>query len=223
MASLAAQAVTAPTRRSRRRTPPAGRPLLTAEQFLDWLEPGVHADLIAGRISMHSPVSLRHADLVNFVDSLLRQHIEEFDLGKLYREVVAVRLGPRDVFLPDLCYFTKDQAARLLPSHAPFAPALVVEVLSPATARRDRGEKFAAYEAHGVQEYWLLDPEAADHHFYRRTGDILAEYGEGTERIESQAVTGFWLRRAWLDAGNLPAVRACLGEITAAARRRARG
>ncbi|MBI3302914.1 MAG: Uma2 family endonuclease [Deltaproteobacteria bacterium] len=38
-------------------------------------------------------------------------------------------------------------------------PTLVVEILSPATARRDRTEKKRLYEMNGVEEYWLVDPE----------------------------------------------------------------
>ena len=37
------------------------------------------------------------------------------------------------------------------------APSLVVEILSPLTAKRDRGYKKNAYEAAGVQEYWIVD------------------------------------------------------------------
>ena len=36
-------------------------------------------------------------------------------------------------------------------------PDLVVEILSPSTARRDRTEKKAIYAACGVREYWLVD------------------------------------------------------------------
>jgi Uma2 family endonuclease len=38
------------------------------------------------------------------------------------------------------------------------APALIVEVLSESTARRDRIDKFLLYEKHGVREYWIVEP-----------------------------------------------------------------
>lgn len=37
------------------------------------------------------------------------------------------------------------------------APDLIVEILSPATARRDKREKKALYEKHGVKEYWIVN------------------------------------------------------------------
>ncbi len=38
------------------------------------------------------------------------------------------------------------------------APDLVIEVLSPASARNDRRIKFKSYEKTGVKEYWIVDP-----------------------------------------------------------------
>ncbi len=187
--------------------------LWTAEDFLDWLKPGVHADLIDGEKFTHSPVNLKHANLLNFVDHLLRSHLERHRLGVLYREVVAVKLGSRNVFLPDLCYFTPEQVPLLLETHAPVAPTLVVEALSARTADRDVGPKFAAYEEHGVKEYWILDPDHLAHRFYHREGELLVEFAEGADRVDSHSIPGFWLKRSWLNPGHLPEVTACLGEI----------
>jgi Uma2 family endonuclease len=192
------------------------RELWTADDFLAWLEPGIHADLIDGEKSMHSPVSLRHADLTNFLDRLLAAYIDKHRLGRLYREVVAVRLGSRNVFLPDLAFIPAAKVPLLTETHIPFAPALVVEVLSPRTADRDVGPKFAAYEEHGVDEYWVLDPQTLDHRFYRREGDFLTAFADDEEVVRSGVVTGFHFRRGWLDPENLPGVAACLETIEAA-------
>jgi Uma2 family endonuclease len=192
---------------------PVARRLLTSEEFLEWLRPGVFADLIDGEIAMHSPVNLRHARLLNFMDHLLRCYLEQEDLGELHRESVAVRLSVRETFLPDLAFFTKGQAARLADTHAPFAPTFVLEALSPTTAHHDTGRKFAAYELHGVQEYWILDPDKLEHRFYRREGDMLAEFAANAERIDSASIPGFWVKRAWLTPPKLPAVKACLSEV----------
>src|SRR4051812_35798736 len=79
---------------------------LTSDEFLDWLEPGAHADLILGEIIMHSPVSIRHALLLDFVHPLLSLYVQEKKLGHVFREVVAVKLSSRHTFLPDLAFFT---------------------------------------------------------------------------------------------------------------------
>ncbi len=191
------------------------RELWTATEFVDWLVPGVHADLIQGERFMHSPVSLRHADLLNFVDHLLRSYIELKDLGRLYREVVAVRLSVRNVFLPDLAFYTKEQVPRLKATYASDAPALVVEALSDWSAERDVGLKFAEYERAGVDEYWILDPQTLAHRFYRREADLLVEFAAGEAVIRSTAVHGFWMERQWLDPERLPKVSEALASLTA--------
>lgn len=38
------------------------------------------------------------------------------------------------------------------------APDLVIEIVSPATVRKDMREKFAIYEKYGVKEYWIVHP-----------------------------------------------------------------
>jgi len=92
-------------------------------------------------------------------------------------------------------------------------PTLVVEALSVRTAHLDTGPKFAAYEAHGVAEYWILDPDHLNHEFYRREGELLVPFAEEEPVIHSPTLRGFWLKRDWLNPRKLPAVRDCLAEL----------
>lgn len=193
------------------------REILTAEDFLLWLEPGKQADLIDGEINMHSPVSIRHAKLLNFVDRLVAGFVEAYDLGEVFREVVAVRLSSRNVFLPDLAYYRKDRLHLLRENAIDGAPDLVVEVLGQRTADRDVGVKFAEYEQHGVNEYWVLDPETLVHRFYGREGELLVEFAYQEPRIPSKVIPGLFLLRQWLDPANLPKAVDALSTITAEA------
>lgn len=190
------------------------RELMTAEDFLEWLEPGTHADLIDGEIFMHSPVSFSHARLVNFLDYLLRAWLDQERFGgELHREVVAVKVSQREVFLPDLGWFDDAQVARLAENHAPFAPRWVAEVLSPSSARRDTGAKFTSYEEHGVEEYWILDPLSFAHRFYALEGQYFVEFARDAPWIESRILKGFRVKREWLDPQTLPQIRDALKQM----------
>jgi Uma2 family endonuclease len=202
--------------------PKAAGQFLTSEEFLDWLEPGIHADLIGGKICLRAPVNLRHAELVNFLDFLLSGYVDHEELGEVFQSVVAVRLSVRETFLPDLSFFPKSLTAHLPPTHAPFAPTFVMEALSPSTSRNDTGRKFIAYEAHGVREYWILDPSRLEHRFYRLIGDTFEEFAVGADRIDSASIPGFWVKRAWLDPDHLPRKGACLAEILSPRRSRSK-
>ncbi|MEL6537956.1 MAG: Uma2 family endonuclease [Bacteroidota bacterium] len=61
------------------------------------------------------------------------------------------------VVQPDLSVFCgKD---RLDDKGATGAPDWVIEILSPSTAKKDMTVKTMLYQKHGVNEYWLVDPE----------------------------------------------------------------
>jgi Uma2 family endonuclease len=58
------------------------------------------------------------------------------------------------------------------------APDLIVEVLSPSTAKMDWNKKFNLYEKYGVREYWIVDPHAKLVHVYLLQSN--GEYDFGT-------------------------------------------
>ena len=73
----------------------------------------------------------------------------------LFREV-----GEHDVLQPDILYVAGERLAIITELNIQGAPDLVVEVLSPDTADRDRTLKRARYLRFGVLEYWIVDPVA---------------------------------------------------------------
>lgn len=67
-----------------------------------------------------------------------------------------------------------------------------MEVLSDGTAARDRGIKFDDYQAHGVTEYWIVDPDnqtIEQHHLIHGRYELALKAAEGS--IRSVAVPGF--------------------------------
>lgn len=66
-------------------------------------------------------------------------------------------LTEEDRFIPDMMVVCDRDKIRKDGVHG--APDLVVEVLSPSTAKNDRMHKKTVYGACGVREYWLVDPE----------------------------------------------------------------
>ncbi len=81
--------------------------------------------------------------------------------GEVFVAPLDIVLTEYDVVEPDVIYFGPESARRLEPhSHVYFPPDLAVEVLSPSTARIDKGRKSVLLAKHRVPEYWLVDPQA---------------------------------------------------------------
>ena len=64
-----------------------------------------------------------------------------------------------NVFQPDLAFFSRERCQVLTEKGAEGAPDLVVEILSPSTARLDLDQKRVVYARTGVSELWMVDPE----------------------------------------------------------------
>ena len=74
-------------------------------------------------------------------------------------------------------------------------PDLAVEVLSPNTASRDRGEKKAIYERNGVREYWLIDVRARQVVQYHLRGERYdaGRLLEANDPLTSEVITDLGL------------------------------
>lgn len=79
----------------------------------------------------------------------------------------SVFCAPMDVIMPgcapvepDLLFLLPEQLGQIQKNFIDGAPHLIVEILSPSTARTDRVKKARIYAANSVQYYLLADPDA---------------------------------------------------------------
>lgn len=162
------------------------------QAFYANLDENVKAEFINGAVVVHSPVRLQHSEASDNLYTLMRVYLGKHPLGMVRHEKVMIRLTRND-YEPDICFFRGTTAASFTPRQTIFpAPDLIVEVLSDATAAHDRGVKFEDYAAHGVAEYWLVDPAQREVEQYLLQDGQYHLHTQGSSgTISSQVITGF--------------------------------
>jgi Uma2 family endonuclease len=128
------------------------------EQFYQIIDNNHKVEFINGKIIFHSPSQKRHIDVVGNLIKVLPTFTEKYNLGWVGFYDIMVSLTRND-YEPDVCFWKQSKAKDFTEDQMQFpAPDLVVEVLSKSTENRDRTIKYEDYEAHGVKEYWIIDP-----------------------------------------------------------------
>jgi Uma2 family endonuclease len=161
------------------------------ERFYEWLPDDKKAEFINGKVFVHSPVKYEHGVASDNVFKLLSVYVIKHELGHVGHEKLLVALTRND-YEPDVCYWGKEKALGFVKGQMKFpAPDLVVEVLSPSTEIHDRETKFEDFAVHGVDEYWIIDPESETIEQYLLTGDhydLSVKVKDGP--VKSRAIRG---------------------------------
>jgi len=127
----------------------------TLQDYLTWPDEE-RWELISGTAYNMTPApSLKHQSVAGSLYRILGNKL----MGTLCRPFIApidVVLSEQDVVQPDIIVVCDKK--KITEANIQGAPDLVVEVLSPSTAIKDKREKKALYEKHGVREYVLIDP-----------------------------------------------------------------
>ena len=129
------------------------------KEYYALIHENIKAEFINGEIVYNSPVKQGHWNVASNLLATLLPYVKSKKLGKVGVEKAMIELT-RNNYEPDICFFSKEKAQdftidqMLLP-----APDFIAEIISKSTEKIDRGIKFIDYAHHGVQEYWLIDPE----------------------------------------------------------------
>ena len=152
-------------------------------------------ELLDGELILSEAPTRAHQRADIRLGSRMHLFVDGQGLGVVYTAPRDVVFSDTDVVQPDLMFISNERLHIDTERAVRGAPDLVVEILSPSTAERDRTFKRALYARHGVREYWLVDSAARTIAVLMLGEDgfeTVATYGEG-DTLTSSTLPGFRL------------------------------
>jgi Uma2 family endonuclease len=170
---------------------------MTADEFLALELEDRRSQLVDGAIVVDEPLPLHQSVLHDVFLAVSDWVRAEPGRGRAWLPL-DVRIDDRNVFAPDLLWYTEGRGpGRHDPRPSP-TPDLAVEVRSPSTWRYDVGAKLRGYERRGLAELWLVDTAAESVLVFRRSAPKAALFDVSLELVRgdllaSPAMPGFAL------------------------------
>jgi Uma2 family endonuclease len=131
------------------------RTRMTAAEYLVLPETSRFEELINGELIVTPPPLTAHQEINGNAYFLVRTLIPN---GKVFHPLTGVHFDDNNIPEPDIVWVAEDSHCKIGERLLEGPPDLIVEILSPSTARNDKVEKFQLYEKFGVPEYWIIDP-----------------------------------------------------------------
>ncbi len=157
-------------------------------------------ELMEGEFFMVTSPSTGHQNISRNIFRILDAYVRKQGLGEVYYAPLDILLSEENVLQPDILFISKERHHIITEGNIQGAPDLVIEILSPATAERDKGLKQKLYAKFGVQEYWLVDPD-------KKAVEVMGLAEEGFES------TGVYQEEATLDSPLLKGISIDIREI----------
>ena len=115
-------------------------------------------ELIEGDFYVVPASSTRHQQILRSLATALWDFVEGNGLGEVLWAPYDVVFSDEDVVQPDILFVSEGRRGIITEANISGAPDLVIEILSPSTADRDKNLKMSLYSRAGVREYWIVDP-----------------------------------------------------------------
>ncbi len=153
-------------------TPARSDSRLTYQDFLRFPDDGLRHEIIDGVHYVTPCPNTRHQRLVGRLHYEIESALRAAPgTGQIFLSPFDVVFTEWDVVEPDLLFIAADQGHILTNANVQGSPALVVEILSPSTRKRDQGIKRQLFDRAGVRECWMVDPERDIVRVFRRETD----------------------------------------------------
>ena len=122
---------------------------------------GHRHEAIGGELYVTPAPSFRHQRISQKLEQALLHLLETPGHGLVVHAPIGVEFpATEEGVQPDIVFVSQARRELITDKGIRGAPDLVIEILSPTTAGRDRGVKLKLYKQHGVEQYWIVDPDA---------------------------------------------------------------
>ena len=134
---------------------------LTYQDYLDIPdEPGYRFEILDGMLVKEPSPSVMHQRTSRNLQRILEDYFWHVDpQGEIFNAPLDVTPLDFNVVQPDVFYVSGEQQSIVKDNRVDGPPALVVEILSPSTSRKDRLQKMRVYQEAQVKHYWLVNPQ----------------------------------------------------------------
>lgn len=135
-------------------------PQITWDHVQQLPDDGNRYEAIVGELYVTPAPSVRHQTISQRLNLELVRLLAEPGHGRVWVAPLGVRFPETgEGVQPDLLFVSNERRRIVAPDELKGAPDLLVEIVSPSTAVRDRDLKRRLYQRQGVAEYWIVDPE----------------------------------------------------------------
>ncbi|MDZ7292559.1 MAG: Uma2 family endonuclease [candidate division KSB1 bacterium] len=127
----------------------------TYEDYRQLPDDGKRYEIIDGELYMSTAPTPNHQKSVRNFLFALTLYLKKHPIGEVIPAPLEVLFSQTNLAQPDIIYISNERLNIIKPEQVKGTPDLVIEVLSPATEKRDRTVKLKMYAKFGVQEYWM--------------------------------------------------------------------
>ncbi|HEY0544072.1 MAG TPA: Uma2 family endonuclease [Pyrinomonadaceae bacterium] len=145
------------------------QPLLTIADLEVMPDDENRYELMEGEIIVSRALGLTHQRILTNLLLIIGNYLAQHPLGEAFA-TPGVIFDEYNSVIPDIAFVSRERIALIASGERiTGAPELMIEIVSPGSenARRDRVVKRQVYGKHGVQEYWVIDPENRTLKVYR--------------------------------------------------------
>lgn len=175
----------------------------TYEEYLELPDDGKRYEIIDGRLYV-TPARSPYHQILSGRLLVLFHPLQEAGQGMMIHAPVDLLMPGATPVQPDLVYLRPDQASMVTRRALEGVPELLIEILSPSTAGRDRTLKMNKYANCGVPRYWLVDPFARTLEVYALKDGKYQPQRSLNEQDEAECFPGVTVDMKALFAGIPP-------------------